>query len=101
MAPYFLYPDTVKLMQNIVTLKTFLIISLFFLFLLTLSGGFGYYAPRSLKELWNLGHILLFTLLSIYLLRYNDWFSSKKFSAQIFILLFMVLLLSFLIEGLQ
>ena len=47
-------------MKNPAVFKTVIIISLFILFALTLSGGFGYYAPRSLKELWNLGHIFLF-----------------------------------------
>jgi len=46
-------------------------------------GGPDYYSPRSFKNIWNLGHIVFYTLLFLYLLQFWLWYSSLSFYRQV------------------
>lgn len=66
--------------------------------MLTIIGGPDYHASRSFKELWNIGHILLFALLSFYCLKYWEFFVKKRKFSQIIILFIITASLSIIIE---
>ena len=65
------------------------------------AGGPDYYSPRSFKNIWDLGHILFFSVLSYLILL--SWSKNKKMTVfrQVFSVLFIVLLLGTLIEVAQ
>jgi len=79
-------------------LSVFLLIGLPFFFW----GGPGYYSTRSFQSAWDLGHILFFLLLSLWL--HGIW-GKKKFARSpfsVFLSLFIfVFILGFLVEFLQ
>ena len=64
-------------------------IHFFFIFLLTFLsvlfffGGPDYYSPRSFKSIWNLGHILFYTVLISYLLRFWPRYASLGIYKQV------------------
>jgi VanZ family protein len=65
-------------------------------------GGPGYYSSRSFRSAWDLGHILFFLLLSLWL---HGFLGKKKFARSPFTFFFsifiFVFLLGFLVEFLQ
>jgi len=67
-------------------LSVILVLTVFLFF-----GGPGYYAPRSLKSSWNLGHILYFSLLVYWISLYLDKFFKRFFIQCLLILAFTVL----------
>lgn len=71
------------------------------LFILTFIGGPDYYASRSLKEIWNIGHILLFGLFSFYVVKFWSKFRKKNIQSQIIILISITTIVSILIEFTQ
>ena len=76
-----------------------LILLLGSLFLLFFISGPDYYSPRSLKEFWNLGHILFYSLLP--LLVFNTIKPPASYQRQVFNILILTLLLGLLVEILQ
>jgi hypothetical protein len=62
-------------------------------------SGPDYYAPRSFKNLWNLGHIIFFSLLP--LLVFSALKKSKSYPRQVLYIIVLTLLLGTLIEILQ
>jgi len=79
-------------------LSVFLLIGLPFFFW----GGPGYYSTRSFQSAWDLGHILFFLLLSLWL---HGFWGKKKFARSpfsFFLSIFIfVFILGFLVEFLQ
>lgn len=68
---------------------------------LLFAGGPDYYSPRSLKNLWDLGHILFFSILSYLILL--SWSQNDRMALplQAFFILFIALVLGTLIEFVQ
>jgi VanZ family protein len=67
-------------------------------------GGPGYYAARSIKEAWNLGHILFFCLASVAFYTFRFERARQNFSApvRLFVFVFLVVfLIGVTIEELQ
>ena len=81
--------------------KIILIISILFFFFLSLFGGPGYHQTRSLEALWNLGHVLLFALITLFLLKINIFVKNKKTGQQILIIVVVTLILGAFIELIQ
>jgi hypothetical protein len=81
-----------------VIVKFFLPIIIILLFILAFIGGPDYYASRSLKELWNIGHILLFSLFSYYVVKSWSSFLKKNMLYQIIILISITAIISLIIE---
>lgn len=69
--------------------------------MLSLEGGPGYYASRSLKEVWNIGHLLFFCLVSIYCLRYIVSFTNLRIILQVIYLIIITAVISIIIEWSQ
>ena len=65
---------------------------------LTLVGGPDYLASRSFKEGWNIGHIILFSLFTLYILKYCQILPGRKLIFKIIFIIFVVGILSILIE---
>jgi VanZ family protein len=59
------------------------------------------YEPRSLKEIWNFGHFLLFAFATVLLTAYWQWFRDRIFEEQIIILVILGLLVGMAIEIIQ
>ena len=59
------------------------------------------YEPRSLKELWNFGHVLLFAFATVLLSASWQWFRDRTFAGQIIILVILSLLVGMAIEVIQ
>lgn len=59
------------------------------------------YEPRSLKEIWNFGHVLLFACSTILLSAYWQWFRDRLFEVQIAILAMSGLIVGLGIEFIQ
>ena len=59
------------------------------------------YEPRSLKEIWNFGHVILFACSTVLLSAYWQWFRDRAFELQIAVLLVLVLVLGMGIEIIQ
>ena len=59
------------------------------------------YEPRSLKEIWNFGHVLLFAFATILLIAYWQWFRARTFEVQIILLVILGLLAGMAIEVIQ
>ena len=68
---------------------------------LLFAGGPSYYSPRSFKNIWDLGHILFFSILSYLILL--SWPKNEKMTVfrQAFSVLFIVLFLGTLVEFAQ
>jgi len=68
---------------------------------LLFAGGPDYYSPRSFKNIWDLGHILFFSVLSYLILL--SWSKNERMSLllQAFSILFIALFLGTLIEIVQ
>ncbi len=81
------------------TKRICLILALGSLFMLFFISGPDYYALRSFKNLWNLGHILFFSLLP--LLIFNDSKASTSYPKHVLFIMVLALLLGTLIEILQ
>jgi len=65
-------------------------------------GGPGYYAARSFKAAWNLGHILFFTLASVALCEFYCSRVSRKKPVQVFLQVFLIIFLfGLMVEFLQ
>ena len=78
--------------------KNVLLLILFGLAVLMFVGGLDYGARRSLKELWNLGHILFFGLL-IYHFSHNwQWYRLRKLIQKIVLVFVLTAILSIIIE---
>ena len=62
------------------------------------AGGPDYYSPRSLKNIWDLGHILFFSILSYLILL--SWSKNEKMTVfrETFFVVFIVLILGTLVE---
>ena len=62
------------------------------------AGGPDYYSPRSFRNIWDLGHILFFSILSYIILL--SWSKNEKMTVfrQAFSVLFIVLLIGTLVE---
>jgi VanZ family protein len=82
-------------------MKYLLLAVLTILFGLTLLGSPVEKTSYALQEFWNLGHIVLFSILVIYLLKHWQWLSQKTTTSRIIILFFIVLTVSVVIEGSQ
>jgi VanZ family protein len=80
--------------------KRFLFAVICILSILFFVGGPDYYSPRSLKEIWNLGHIVYFALLPLLLAPF-PFFQKLRPQIQIASLLIMTILLGTLVEILQ
>jgi hypothetical protein len=65
-----------------------------------LAGGPGVFIPRSLAELWNLGHVPFFALLAHLLLRWPHWHRFSRRTIWLSVLL-LVLALGILVEYIQ
>ena len=61
----------------------------------------NYYESRSLKEIWNFGHVLLFACSTILLSAYWPWFRGRLFETQIVILVSLALTVGMGIEIIQ
>jgi len=61
----------------------------------------NYYESRSLKEIWNFGHVLLFACSTILLGAYWQWFSNRGFEVQVAILVMIGLTVGVGIEIIQ
>jgi VanZ family protein len=79
--------------------RIFLILALLLLFILFFISGPGYDSARSLKHLWNMGHILFYALLALFIESTNKL--SSNFQIQLIIILVITLILGVLIEMLQ
>lgn len=77
--------------------RKFLIVIILILLTFTFVGS-PFTISRSLQVLRNLGHIVLFSLLAIYIFKNLLFFKRKKIHTQIFILVIITTLLSFVIE---
>ena len=88
-------------MHNSIPFKTILIFIVTVLLILAFLGGFNTQSSRSIGELWNLGHLILFGLLiftiSISWEKYQNYTNLKRF---VFILI-LTSILSILIETFQ
>ena len=71
------------------------------LFILTFTGGPNYFSARSLREAWNLGHILLFALLIFWMQRHWLWYQKRQVISKIAIITAITLFLSVVIELIQ
>lgn len=65
---------------------------------LSLFDGPDYYSTRSFRELWNLGHILLFGMLSFTIRYYWPWFNRFPLFKRVFFIAVITTLLSVIIE---
>lgn len=85
------------LFQKINLLRLILIVGSILLF----AGGPDYYSSRSFKNLWDLGHILFFSILSYLILL--SWSQNERmsFPLQAFFILIIALVLGSLIEIVQ
>lgn len=79
--------------------RIFLILILLSLFLLFFISGPGYDSARSLKYSWNMGHIIFFALLALFIESTQKM--PSHFQSQAIIVLAVTLILGFLIEMLQ
>ncbi len=73
-------------MRRLLNLRTTQWILLFLLILIAVLffwGGPDYYSPRSFKSIWNLGHVLFYTMLFFYLLQFWSWYTSLTFFRQV------------------
>ena len=77
--------------------KIALIILLILLYFATLWGKQLEFTSRSLTELWNLGHIPLFFLITYFLLKYYPGKFGENKLTQIVYLILVTLLIGFLI----
>lgn len=59
------------------------------------------YEPRSLKEIWNFGHVMLFAYATILLSAYWQWFRDRAFEMQIALLVMLALIIGLGIEFIQ
>jgi len=76
---------------------SFLLILILFLFI----GGPQLFDTRSLQKLWDLGHIVLFALLFMIILRDSKWIKTKKIMVQISLIIIFTIIFGLLIEGTQ
>ena len=79
----------------------FKILFVLFLIYISLFGGTALHPTRSLEALWNLGHVLLFALLSGFLLSHSTWLQVKSGWVKILLILFVTLIAGAGIELLQ
>ena len=68
---------------------------------LLFTGGPDYFSPRSVKEIWNLGHVLLFSALSYLILVGLSKKKRMTFLGQAFTVIFIAFFLGILIEMAQ
>ncbi len=54
-------------------------------------SGPDYYSSRSIRALWDLGHVLLFGLITYFLLSFSQWLRSKPYITQILLILLFTL----------
>lgn len=64
-------------------------------------GGPGAYSSRSFQQVWNLGHLLLFAILTYLTLKWSETISHWPFLRQVAVLSTAVFLISLLIEFTQ
>ena len=64
-------------------------------------GGPGAYSSRSYQQAWNLGHLLLFAILTYLVLKWTQTVSNWPFLRQVIVLLAAVFMISLPIEFLQ
>ena len=74
-----------------------LIILISFLFI----GGPQLYDSRSIKKIWDLGHIILFALMFFIILRDLNWLHKKKLAIQFIIIIVVTIVLGIIIEWVQ
>jgi len=86
-----------KYLTNKITITIILIIGSALLFF----GGPDYYAARSFKNIWNIGHILLFFVFAYALLTYWFWIKRESMQRQLLFLILAVLVIGIFIELLQ
>lgn len=79
-------------------LISLLLLSIFFLFF---AGPDYYYSPRSYKRIWDQGHIVLYTLLTVILLRRWSFLKKQTPVAQFLWLVFITLATGILLEFIQ
>ena len=82
---------------NQITVSIILIVGSVLLFF----GGPDYYAARSFKNIWNIGHILLFFIFAYASLTYWSWLKRKNLIRQLLFLFLIVLIIGIFIELLQ
>ncbi len=75
-----------------------LLLGIFFLFF---AGPDYYYSPRSYKRLWDQGHIVLYTLLTVVLLRRWDLLKKQTPVVQLLVLVVITLSTGILLEFVQ
>ena len=78
--------------------KSILILTILILFFLSLFAGPGYHQTRSLEALWNLGHIVLFALLTYFLLEFWPWLQQQIQGRQLLFTFFITFILGVGIE---
>ena len=81
--------------------KTIQLLFILILLYLSLFAGPGYHQTRSLEALWNLGHILLFALLTYFLLEFWPWLRQQKQGRQFLFAVLITLILGVGIELIQ
>lgn len=81
--------------------KLFILLTAALLFILLFIGGPDYSSPRSLTQLWNLGHIPLFLCISYLLTRQPSPLASRPFGQQGLAIIMLSLLIGGLTEGIQ
>ena len=69
--------------------------------LLFFFAGPGYYASRSYKTVWNLGHVFYYTILSIVLLQNWNFLKNRNYPVRLFWLVVITLSTGLLIEFIQ
>ena len=73
----------------------------FLLLLFLFVGGPQLYDIRSVKKLWDLGHIVLFAFLFIIILRQSKWLKKQKLYLQFTIVIMITIVFGLIIEWIQ
>jgi len=76
-------------------------IFLFLLIIFLFVGGPQLFDTRSLRKLWDLGHIVLFALLFTIALRDSKWLNQEKLLVQFGLIFIFTIILGLIIEGIQ
>lgn len=88
-------------MFNSIRIKYIVLIIILLLFILTLTGGISVHASRSMIELWNLGHIVLFGLIVFFLNHYWVYYQNNSNIKRFIIVFILTGVLSIVIESYQ
>jgi len=82
-------------------IKIILLMIVLFLVVLSLSGGSDSITVRWQTELWNLGHIILFSLITFSIYKFWPSLQGMKVLSQVFYLIIITLVLGIIIESIQ